>query len=72
MTIRCTLGLDVHKETIAVSTVLNGREDSESPREIANRPQSVKKLVGKLNERFYREVLLSCYQAELCGYVLYR
>ena len=66
------IGLDVHKETIAVSVACDGRGDPEPLGEIANRPQSVKKLVARLNERFYGEELLFCYEAGPCGYVLYR
>ena len=66
------IGLDVHKETIAVSVARDGREDPELLGETANRPQAVKKLIARLNERFYGEVLLFCYEAGPCGYVLYR
>ena len=57
------IGLDVHRETIAVSMALEGRESPEPLGEIANRPQTVKKLVEKLNERFYGEEVLFCYEA---------
>ena len=66
------IGLDVHKETIAVSVAHDGREDLEPLAEIANRPQSIKKLIARLNKRFYGEVQLFCYEAGPCGYVFYR
>ena len=66
------IGLDVHKETIAVSVVRDGHEDPEPLGEVANRPQSVKKPIARLNKQFYGEALLFCYEAGPCGYVLYR
>ena len=42
------IGLDVHKETIAVSVAHDGRGGPEPLGEIANRPQSVKKLVARV------------------------
>ena len=50
----------------------DGREDPEPLGEVANRPQSIKKLVARLNKQFYGEVLLFCYEAGPCGYVIYR
>jgi len=66
------IGLDVHKETIAVALARAGRDVPESWGEIANRPKSVAKLVERLNREFEGEVLLFCYEAGPCGYVLYR
>lgn len=66
------IGLDVHKETIAVSVARAGRSAPESRGEIANRPKAVEKLVGRLCREFDGEVLLFCYEAGPCGYVLYR
>ena len=66
------IGLDVHKETIAVALAWAGRDVPESWGEIANRPKSVAKLVERLNREFEGEVLLFCYEAGPCGYVLYR
>jgi transposase len=66
------IGLDVHKETIAVSVARAGREAAESKGEIANRPKAVAKLVDRLNREFGAEVLLFCYEAGPCGYGLYR
>jgi len=66
------IGLDVHKETIAVAVARAGREAPESRGEIANKPKTVAKLVERLNQEFDGEVLLFCYEAGPCGYGLYR
>ena len=66
------IGLDVHKETIAVAVARVGREAPESRGEIANKPKTVAKLVERLNREFGGEVLLFCYEAGPCGYGLYR
>ena len=66
------IGLDVHKETIAVSASYNGRKDPEHLGEIPNNPESVRRLVARVNEQFADEPLLFCYEAGPCGYVLYR
>ncbi len=66
------IGLDVHKETIAVAVARAGREEPEFTGEIANKPKTVVKLVERLSREFNGEVLLFCYEAGPCGYVLYR
>ncbi|MCP4287549.1 MAG: hypothetical protein GY792_24435, partial [Gammaproteobacteria bacterium] len=66
------IGLDVHKETIAIAVARAGRDAPESGGEIANRPKTVTKLVERLNQEFEGEVLLFCYEAGPCGYGLYR
>jgi hypothetical protein len=66
------IGLDVHKETIAVAVAQAGRAAPESRGEIANKPKAVAKLVERLNRAFGGEVLLFCYEAGPCGYGLYR
>ena len=52
--------------------MIDGREDPESLGEVANRPQSTRKLASRLEEQFHGEALLFCYEAVPCGYVLYR
>jgi len=64
------VGLDTHKETIAVavSDALGGK-----PRyfgEIANTPEAVRKMVKEICPD--GEVIKFCYEAGPCGYVLYR
>lgn len=66
------VGLDVHKDTIAVAVACPGREAAEWRGEIANRPKAITKLVRRLSEEFGGELLLFCYEAGPCGYGLYR
>jgi len=66
------VGLDVHKETIAVAVAEPGRGEALYRGEIANKPKNVEKLVAKLSESYGGGVLLFCYEAGPCGYVLYR
>lgn len=64
------IGLDVHKDTIAVAIAPS---DGSKPRyygEIANTSKSVDKLIAKINPA--GEVLAFCYEAGPCGYGLYR
>jgi len=66
------VGLDVHKETIAVSVARAGREAPERKGQIANTPKTIAKLVKRLSEEFGGEELLFCYEAGPCGYVIHR
>jgi len=66
------IGLDVHKETIAISVAKAGRLSPEYQGEIANRPNKILKQVEQLNKEFDGQVLLFCYEAGPCGYALYR
>jgi transposase len=66
------VGLDVHKETIAVAVAELGREESIYRGEIANKPKTVEKLLAKLSEAYDGGLLLFCYEAGPCGYGLYR
>jgi transposase len=66
------VGLDVHKETIAVAVAEPGRDEPIFRGEIANQPKSVEKLLGKLSEAYGGGMLLWCYEAGPCGYGLYR
>lgn len=66
------IGLDVHKDTITWSVARQGRSEPEYRGEIANRPGKIAKLVEKLNKEFGGQVLLWCYEAGPCGYVLHR
>lgn len=61
------VGLDVHAETIAVAVAEIGGE-VRSLGVIPNRPESVRRLIGKLGNR---ESLRVCYEAGPTGYVLY-
>ena len=66
------VGLDVHKETIAVAVAVPGREEPIYRGEIANAPKKVEKLIAKLSEAYDGGLLLFCYEAGPCGYGLYR
>jgi transposase len=66
------IGQDVHKDTIAIAIAAPGRGQPQYRGEIANTPKAVAKLVEKLNKEFGGELLLLCYEAGPCGYVLYR
>lgn len=61
------VGLDVHAEKISVSVADAGGE-VRSHGEIANRLESIRKLIGKLGPK---ENLKVCYEAGPTGYVLY-
>jgi len=66
------IGLDVHKETIAVAVAEPGRGEPIYRGEIANTPKKVERLIAKLSEAYDGGVLLFCYEAGPCGYGLYR
>jgi len=66
------VGLDVHKETIAVAIARAGREEPEYRGEIAHTRKAVAKLIERLSREFDGQVLLFCYEAGPCGYGLYR
>jgi transposase len=70
MTERTTfVGLDVHKETIAVAMAPHGGEPAQSLGTIRNEPPAVAALIRKLTAHGPIEV---CYEAGPCGYGLYR
>ena len=64
------VGLDVHKETIAVAVVRGLRQQPQYFGEITNTQGEIKKLVKKLSP--HGEVMNFCYEAGPCGYELYR
>ncbi len=64
------MGLDVHKEMIAVAVALPGRGDPVYRGEIAHRRGSLRRLMGRLSP--HGEVLSFCYEAGPCGYGVYR
>jgi transposase len=66
------VGLDVHKETIAIAVAEPGRGEPVYRGEIANTPKKVERLIARLSEAFDGGVLLFCYEAGPCGYGLYR
>ena len=64
------VGLDVHKETIAVGVARSGRGKPEYFGEIKNSVAAVRKLLRRLSPD--GEVLQVCYEAGPCGYGLHR
>ena len=64
------VGLDVHKDSIAVAVAYAGREAPESWGTIPNTKKAVAKLVDRLYSE--KETFLLCYEAGPCGYTLYQ
>ena len=64
------VGLDVHKDTIAVAVALPGREEPVYRGEIKNQRKSLLRLIRSLSP--HAEVLSFCYEAGPCGYGVYR
>ncbi len=64
------VGLDTHKDTIAVAIAEAGQSKPRYYGEIANTPEAVAKLVKKLSPQ--GEVLSFCYEAGPCGYGIHR
>ncbi len=66
------IGLDVHKDTIVVAIAESGREAPFYRCEIVNKPGRIARLVERLSEQYDGQILLFCYEAGSCGYVLHR
>ena len=66
------IGLDVHKETIAVAVALPGRDEPQYRGEIKHEPKALKQWLQRLSDEFGGVMLLFCYEAGPCGYGLYR
>lgn len=64
------VGLDVHKNTIAVSIADAGRSKARFYGTISHTSAAVSSLLRKINAD--GEVLELCYEAGPCGYALYR
>lgn len=64
------IGLDVHKDSIAVAIAKPGRGDPEYRGEIRNQRGALRRLVGRLSPD--GELLSFCYEAGPCGYGVYR
>ena len=66
------VGLDVHKDTIAVAVAAAGRESPTYVGEVANQPAAIGKLADKLGRKYGGEVIEFCYEAGPCGYEVHR
>jgi len=66
------VGLDVHKETIAIAVAEPGRQKPVYEGEIANTPKRVERKIQQLSERYGGGLLQFVYEAGPCGYGLYR
>lgn len=66
------VGLDVHKETVAVAVAECGRDQPRYEGEVLNTGKKVSKLIERLSRRYGGERLLFVYEAGAMGYVLYR
>jgi len=64
------VGMDVHKETIAIAIAKEGRGDPAYYGEIANNVEAIRKLVKKVTSN--GESVSFCYEAGPCGYDVYR
>ena len=64
------VGLDIHKDTIAVAVALPGREEPAYRGEIKNQRKSLLRLIRSLSP--HGEVVSFCYEAGPCGYGVYR
>ena len=64
------VGLDVHKDTIAVAVALPGRGEPVYRGEVENQRKSLLRLIRALSPA--GEVVSFCYEAGSCGYGVYR
>ena len=71
-TYACHVGLDVHKESIAVAVAEAGRAPAAYCGEIANRPAAVGELAERLGRAHGGELIQFSYEAGPCGYEVYR
>jgi transposase len=66
------VGLDVHKDTIAIAIAEPGRQEPFYEGEIANTPKHIARKIRRLSERYGGGLLQFVYEAGPCGYGLYR
>jgi len=64
------IGLDVHKDTIAVALAAGGRGEVCAHGQISNTPAALTRLSSKLSRN--GSVLRFCYEAGPCGYGIQR
>ena len=63
------VGLDVHKDSIAVTVAHRDRQEVEQLGMIANTPEAIRQMLKRLGRPERLEV---CYEAGPCGYEIYR
>lgn len=66
------IGLDVHKDTIAIAVAVPGRDEPVYRGELANERRQIEQWLARLSGEFEGQLLLFCYEAGPCGYGLYR
>lgn len=66
------VGLDVHKDTIAVALAYPGHGEPVYRGEIAHTSKALKRLVAQLYELTGGAMVQVCYEAGACGYGVYR
>ena len=67
------VGLDTHKDTIAIAVAEKGREDALYLGRIVNEEAAIGRWLGRQRERWGTlDDVLMCYEAGPCGYGLYR
>ncbi|MBI9104191.1 MAG: IS110 family transposase [Spirochaetales bacterium] len=64
------VGMDVHKETIALAVIRDNSRTIEFERQIKNEPGKIKKYFTQLKEKSTN--IICCYEAGPTGYFLYR
>lgn len=64
------VGMDVHKETIAIAVLRDNNKNVEFEKQIRNEPGQIKKFFTKLKEKNIN--ILCCYEAGPTGFALYR
>jgi hypothetical protein len=64
------VGMDFHKESIAVAVLRDSNRNVEFERQIRNEPGQVKKFFKRMKEK--EQAIIACYEAGPCGYTLYR
>ena len=64
------VGMDVHKETIAIAIFRDNNRNVEFERTIRNEPGQIKKFFKRLKDK--EENIISCYEAGPTGFTIYR
>jgi transposase len=65
------IGMDTHKDTIVSSLATPGRTKPKHLGTIANDEKKIETFITNISTQYNGEVLLFCYEAGPCGYVLY-